>query len=125
MVTIGDTLIYRLSSDDVMRIAALRAHMVGQPMPLIVTGTFRRQAGAPESVNGQVMLDGFGALWVVARDEGTEAGEYRPAEAWVAAARRARARRTGALDGRNEASLELPAAVARQVADNVLRGHWR
>lgn len=86
MLTLGTTLLYRLSIDDVRRITEQRgtstttgrgnAHSVGEPRPLLVTAITLEGDGATTHINGQVLLDGADQLWVTHVREGAGWGEW-------------------------------------------------
>lgn len=87
MLRLGQTLMYRLSLDDLQRVAETRgtggdgplgsAPFVGQVVPLVVTRILLEHVGENQhAVNGQALLDGPDRLWVTTVREGDEPGQW-------------------------------------------------
>ncbi len=82
--TIGRTVIYKLSAENVQQIDVQRARSgayaifvsEGQEFPLVIVRVWPYEFGDQPGVNGQVILDGPDTLWVTSVGEGTEPGQW-------------------------------------------------
>lgn len=82
--TVGRILHYKLSRNDVDRIAEIgrgdmpmNPHGVGQVLPLIASRVWDDEFGpGKDGVNGQVFLDGGALLWVTSVGEGDGEGQW-------------------------------------------------
>lgn len=98
-VSIGRIVIYALTEEDVVAIEVHRAKCeqvdhrtdyvlarcaqgnpvhAGQMFPLVVTAVF-----SPQTVNGQVLLDGNDTLWVTSREFDEDAFQYPSLGKWI------------------------------------------
>ena len=78
-VTVGRIVQYRLSVDDLRRVALLRGtsghhggnpHDVGQVVPLVVVVVWPNEHGPNyDGINGQAFLDGNDTLWITSAKE--------------------------------------------------------
>jgi hypothetical protein len=84
-VSIGRILQYKLTEEDVQRIARRRTdsgsignpHHAGQVLPLVVCVVWPNEYGPNyHGVNGQVLLDGNDSYWVTSIKEGSENGTW-------------------------------------------------
>lgn len=79
---LGRTVLFRLSADlarranEYLTISGVRClgneHREGDVVPMIIVREW-----SPGMVNGQVLLDGHGSLWVNSVHEGLELGQWR------------------------------------------------
>jgi len=92
-VTIGRTVLYRLTAEDAhainrslvkgmpedSRVADVNIgnpERAGSILPMVVVRVWPDAFGRDPSVNGQVLLDGNGVMWVQSVSEGAEPGQW-------------------------------------------------